>query len=156
MTNCIGLFGTCGNSTWREAFISKYDEKNIQYFNPQVKYWSTELAKIEADHMAKDAIILFPITDETYGTGSLAELGFAYSKAIMNPDMSLIVMVDSTVKKELADANSVAAKESNRARALVLEHINKLSISNVYVVSTLEEMLGASILLWNQLQRLKK
>lgn len=31
MKNTIGLFGTCGNSTWRTAFINEYKAKGIPF-----------------------------------------------------------------------------------------------------------------------------
>ncbi len=69
----VGLFGTCGGSLWREPFEAKYNEQGIVFFNPQVDDWNPSMADIEAQHLAEDEIILFPITGETYGTGSLAE-----------------------------------------------------------------------------------
>ena len=69
----IGLFGTCGNSLWRDQFISVYKEKGIEYFNPQKEDWCPEDADIEAQHLVQDEIVLFPVTDESYGCGSLAE-----------------------------------------------------------------------------------
>jgi hypothetical protein len=30
----IGLFGTCGNSTWREDFIELYNNEGLEYYNP--------------------------------------------------------------------------------------------------------------------------
>ncbi len=78
----IGLFGTCGNSTWRDPFIKKYKELDIQYFNPMVDIWNEELAKVEAQHLAEDKIILLPIVNETYAFGSLSEAGFLILNAI--------------------------------------------------------------------------
>ena len=66
--NCIGLFGTCGNSTWRNKFMEIYDKKNIIYYNPQVDDWKPEDAVIEAERLANDQIILFPITVITIET----------------------------------------------------------------------------------------
>lgn len=44
MSRCIGLFGTCGGSIWRDKFMDKYDDENltgepILYYNPQVEDW---------------------------------------------------------------------------------------------------------------------
>ena len=38
-TLCVGLFGTCDKSTWRDPFMAKYKELGINYFNPVVEDW---------------------------------------------------------------------------------------------------------------------
>lgn len=60
---CVGLFGTCGGSKWRNNFMLKYNEMGINYFNPQVDDWKPELAEIEAEHLVNDDIVLFPVTN---------------------------------------------------------------------------------------------
>ena len=143
---CIGLFGTCGGSKWRDIFIEKYKELGVEFFNPQVDDWKPELAEIEAEHLVNDDIILFPVTNETYGLGSLAETGFSITQAInSNKNRSIVIMVDKIVKEELAVADPALAKESMRARALVRAHLLKLNESNVYIVDSLEEMLTVSL-----------
>ena len=151
--NCIGLFGTCGKSTWREKFIKKYEELGIIYFNPQVPDWNPALAVVEAENLATDQILLFPITNETYATGSLAESGFSILNAIKLDDRrDLIIMISPELEKELMDKNPELAKESLRARALVIQHLKKQNLSNLFVVDTLEEMLDVSITLWESHQ----
>lgn len=146
---CIGLFGTCGGSTWRNQFMKKYSELGMNYFNPQVDDWKPELAEIEAEHLVNDDIVIFPVTDETFGTGSLAETGFSIMQAInSNENRSVILMVDKDVKEELKIADPVASKESTRARALVRAHLNKVKKPNVYIVDSLDEMLRVSLKLY--------
>lgn len=143
----IGLFGTCGGSKWRDRFIKKYEELGISFFNPQVEDWKPELAAIEAQHLAEDKVILFPVTNETYATGSLSEVGFSILNAIKLDDRrSFVVMIQMDLVSELADP--VACKESLRARALVSEHLRKLRLSNLYVVETLDQMMELSISLY--------
>lgn len=151
--NCIGLFGTCGSSKWRDSFMEVYKSKKIKFFNPNVADWKPELAVIEAKHLASDQIILFPITNETFATGSLAETGFSILNAIKLDDRrDFIIMVSQDLKPELMESNPLAAKESLRARALVKEHLKKLGFSNLFVVENLEEMLEVSLTLWNSHQ----
>ena len=110
---CVGLFGTCGGSRWRDPFMKRYGELGIQFFNPQVEDWKPEDAEAEADHLAEDAIILFPITGETYGTGSLAETGFSALQAIkLNRHRDFVVMIERELDPPLND--QVARKESIR------------------------------------------
>ena len=146
--NCIGLFGTCGKSKWRDSFVSDFDENKIDFFNPQVEEWKPEDAVIEAKHLASDNIILFPITNETYAVGSLSEVGFGVLSAIKLDDRrDFVVMIENTLEDELMK-DMERAKESLRARALVLEHLKSLNLSNVYLVDTLEQMKEVSILLY--------
>lgn len=159
---CIGLFGTCGKSTWRnELFIPKYKELGLvdgaNFFNPQVSDWKPELAEIEAKHLAEDQIILFPVTKETYGTGSLAETGFSILQAFKFDDRrEIILLIDPVPDPSLnvddpdKKLSKVAYQESARARALTLQHIKKLNWANVRLVDTMEEMLEWSIFLYNQ------
>ena len=147
---CIGLFGTCGGSYWRNSFIEEYTKRNINFFNPQVEDWKPELAEIEAQHLVNDDIILFPVTNETYGTGSLSETGFSIMQAInTNINRSVVIMIDKGVKEELKVANPGSAKESMRARALVRAHLSKISRGNIYIVDSLENMFAVSLELYS-------
>ena len=147
MVNIIGMFGTCGNSIWREPFIRKYEELGIPYFNPQVPDWKEEYAVEEARHLADDEIILCPITGETYATGSLSEVGFSILNAIKLDDRrDFVVMVEMNLDQSLNDL--IARKESLRSRALVYQHLKKLRLKNVYIVETLDQMLEVSIQLY--------
>jgi hypothetical protein len=49
----VGLFGTCGESRWRDQFVQKYKELGINFFNPQVNEWKTDNATEEARHLAR-------------------------------------------------------------------------------------------------------
>jgi len=92
---------------------------------------------------------LFPITSETYGTGSLAETGFSILNAIkLENRRDFVIMIEQQFNFELLNNNPLAAKESLRARALVVQHLKKLNFSNVYLVDNLEQMLEVSIVLW--------
>jgi len=146
---CIGLFGTCGGSSWRTAFIEAYQKLGIEHYNPQVEDWRPELAQIEAEHLLNDEIILFPVTDETYGTGSLAETGFSILQTVNSSEnRSVVILIHKDVKEELKIANPALAKESMRSRALVNAHLSKIKKNNVYIVDTLEDMLNVSLKLY--------
>lgn len=140
----IGLFGTCGGSRWREPFMKSYADRSIPFFNPQVDDWTPEMAQVEARHLAEDEIILFPVTGETYGTGSLSEVGFSILQAIRLDDRrDFVVLIEPTL--DISLDNAVARKESLRSRALVGEHLRKLRLTNLYVVDTLDQMLAVSL-----------
>lgn len=142
MNKIIGLFGTCGASTWRKMFITVYEKIGIQFFNPQKEDWAPEDAQIEAEHLASDDIVLFPVTGDTYGSGSLAEVGFAVANA-MNSNQKVIIFIADSVSAELTD--TIAIKESMRARALVKAHLTKIKHENVIVVNSMDEMLTTSL-----------
>lgn len=143
----IGLFGTCGNSKWRDRFMEIYNHYGIDYFNPQVDDWKPENAQIEAEHLANDEMILFPVTDETLGLGSLGEVGFSILQAIkLDSNRDIIVMIDNDLNekaKEHFDESMI--RESIKMRALVRAHLKKLSYPNVYMVEDLENMLMLSL-----------
>lgn len=145
---CVGLFGTCGNSTWRNDFIEIYNHEGIAYFNPQVEDWDPSLAEIEAAHLAEDAVILFPVLAETYGLGSCAEVGFSILNAIKLDNLrDFVLLIDGKLDEELMQDKAMA-KESLRARALIKQHLKKLALSNVYLVDSLDEMLEVSVQLY--------
>lgn len=165
---CIGMFGTCGGSQWRERlFIPKYDKLGIDWYNPQVEDWDPSLAEVEAEHLANDAIILFPVTGETYAFGSLAETGFSMLNAINLDDRREFVIyisqeidakdpkgavLDDRLAADGSQNPSSRAKDSLRTRALVKEHLKKLRLPNVYIVDSLEEMLDVSVKLWESVK----
>lgn len=148
---CVGLFGTCGGSSWRDKFMSSFEEKGINYFNPQVDNWKPEDAVIEAEHLANDQIVLFPITGETFGMGSLSETGFSILQAVkLEEKRDFVLLIDSKPNDSLLEENPSLYKESCRARALVIQHLKKLQVANVYLVDTLEEMLEVTLVLHKQ------
>ncbi len=154
---CIGLFGTCGGSKWRDAFVYAYAERGMNFFNPQVDNWTPECADIEADHLANDDIILFPVTGETFGTASLAEIGFAVAQVQQsNTNRSVVIMIDPSVNEVLLTSNPVMAKDNSRTRTLVRAHLQKIKRPNVYIVEDLAEMFNVSIDLYNIHTRLNR
>lgn len=153
---CIGLFGTCGDSTWRKRFVETYQALGIRFFNPQIADWKPEHADIEAEHLKRDEIILFPVTGETYGSGSLAETGFSVMQAVASPlRRYVIVLIDPEPAPHL-EADGTAYKESVRARRLVRAHLVANPRQNVYVVEDLDEMLALSIKLHGALDEMQK
>lgn len=156
---CIGLFGTCGKTTWRNMFMSGYEAENpkISYFNPQVDNWSPECAVEEANHLADDAVVLFPVTNETYGMGSLAETGFSILQAIrLDEKRDFIIMIDPNLQENLKQENPLLAKESMRARALVRKHLEKLNLRNVFMVDDFVQMYDISVDLYRQAEKRQK
>lgn len=154
---CIGLFGTCGISEWRYQFIKRYKMKNIEFFNPQKEGWQPEDAIIEAEHLVNDDIMLFPVTGETFGTGSLGEIGFSILSAIRSNDQRFVVVhVSPTLNPLLQQENPVAAKESINARAIINAHLKKAKYPNVFIVKDIEEMLDVSVKLYQVVQTLKE
>lgn len=152
---CIGMFGTCGNSTWREKFIEHYNFMSCEYFNPQKENWTPEDAENEAEHLADDKIILFPVLSETYGLGSLAETGFSIAQAMRLDDRrDFIILIDPKPDDSLKSDPGLY-KESLNNRALVRAHLSRLRLPNVYVVDTLDKMLDLSVHLYRNAERIE-
>jgi len=152
----IGLFGTCGGSTWRDQFMAVYAMSGISFFNPQVDDWTPEMADIEAQHLVEDEIILFPVTGETAGLGSLAETGFSMFQAMKtNMNRYFVFMVEPECDPAHV-TDPVLVKESRRARALVRAHLRKNTHPNVFVCDSLMQMLDVSIQLHHSLVHVKR
>ena len=127
-----------------------YDALGIKYFNPQVKDWDPSMAVKEADHMANDCIVVWPITSETPGLGSIAETGFSLLQAIrLESRRDFVILVDQFIDESVKESFSPdVIKESLRGRALISQHLLKLKLDNVYVVQALPQMLDVSKGLW--------
>lgn len=155
-TKTIGLFGTCGGSRWREPFITAYDAHGIASFNPQVDNWTPELADVEAWHLANDQMILFPITSETFAFGSLAETGFSVQSALsLNAHRFVILYIEPDVSEALKAQSTEQADASRRARKLALAHLGKVTNPNVFVATSLPDMLKKSLQLYAVLDLLE-
>lgn len=145
---CVGLFGTCGSSRWREPFIQRYAAENIACFDPQVGpgIWHAGLVEYENRHFVEDDIILFPVTDETTGQGSLAEIGFSIANAMRcNPDRFFVFLIDDACNDP--DASDAAKADSVRSRRLVKSKLIQFAatLDNVFLVDNLSDMLTVSM-----------
>ncbi len=153
---CIGLFGTCGDTTFRQdLFIPEYEKLGIDYFNPQVDDWRPELADVEADHLMYDTVQCWPVLGSTYGAGSLAEQGYSIASSLRarSPLPKFVIpMIELTLDDNLTD--EVARKESLRARKLAATHMANNESPFVYQVESLEEMLAVSISLYSAVKAL--
>lgn len=153
----IGLFGTCSNIRWRDPFMKKYEELDIPYFNPMKDKWSHDDIPIEAEHLANDPIVLFPVLDSAYCMGSLSEIGFGPLRAMrQNFNRYFIILIEPDVTDELKEANPELAKNSKNTRALVLGHLKQNKADNIILVSNLDDMLQASIDVYNSQKILNK
>lgn len=151
----VGLFGTCGGSAWRDPFMQLLDLHGIPYFNPQVENWTPELADVEAWHLSNDRLILFPVTSETFGFGSLAETGFSVQSALaLNTNRFVLLFIAPDVSDALKAADPAQADASRRARKLALAHLAKVTNPNVFVAESLQDMMGKMLKLYAALELL--
>lgn len=133
--------------------MSRFEAEAIPYFNPQKEGWNPEDAEIEAQHLDEDAVIVSAITGETYGSGSLAEIGFLTLNAIRLDDRrDFVVYIEPNLQAHLKE-NHIAAEESRRSRILVGQHLKKLRLANLYVVDSLEQMLTLSVALYRNAEQ---
>lgn len=147
----VGLFGTCGNSKWREPFIKRLNQLGVSYYNPCRDNWDPEE---DSWQLKNDRIILMPVTDETYGTGTLSESAFGIVTtlaSIYQKSTKLVIYIAPLVEYDPDDENlnnSVAIKESNRARRIVTEHVKAFgNLPNVYFVKNMKDMLTVTEML---------
>jgi len=154
---CIGLFGTCGSSKWRDKFIKRYQVKSIKFYNPLKADWKPEDSAEEAEHLVNDDIVLFPITSETFSTASLAETGYSILSAIRaNDQRFVIIFIDPKVNELLHHENPTAAKESSNSRAIVKAHLKKMNHPNIFVVDSLDKMLDVSVKLYKVVEAMQE
>jgi len=145
----VGLFGTCGKSTWRRAFIAAFAARSIRYFNPQIEHWTPEMAAQENEHFQRDAVLLFPVTAESPGFGTLAEIGMAILEIERHnhrhPDhpRDVLLFVDPACTDPAA--SEIQIKDSVRTRQLVAGKLPAYAGPHVHVFSSLDEMLQRSI-----------
>jgi len=153
----IGLFGTCGKSTWRNEFIDLYKKKDIQWFNPNVRDWNSECSDIEANHLIEDDIILFPILDSELGIASLSEAPFSVLRAITERGSKFTVIMIEDIDPSVVDIfGEVAYKASKSARTIVKAHLKKISHKHIFVVDNLEDMLEISVSLEQACNHIKQ
>ncbi len=137
---CVSLFGTAGESSWREPFVRKLSRRKIPHFNPVKNNWSLEhLQTDQINHKLNDKVIIQVITGETEGFGSLAESGLlALSAFVRGQAYGLFI----------EDHPSEPHSDTNRTRTLVRAHINKLNEQFpglIYLAKSKEELLDWSI-----------
>lgn len=120
----VGLFGTCGNSTWREPVMQKLASRGIEFFNPVKPNWTAADGEIEARHANSDKVVLMVITDETEAAGSLAETGWIENAAERNGQKAIFVIQDYRAPNEEVNPKH----QANRARTLVRKHAKEAGV----------------------------
>lgn len=122
----VGLFGTCGNSTWRDPVMKELCNHNIQYFNPVVPNWTAECGAIEAKHANTDKVVLMVITGETEAAGSLAETGWIENSIERDGQgrKAVFVIEDYHEAGQPVDPKH----QANRARTLVKKHAKEAGV----------------------------
>ena len=138
LINSVGLFGTCGGSTWRDGVMNRLSSAGVGFFNPVVPNWTPECAAEEAKHLAGDKALIMNITGETEAYGSLAETGWAQRSAENNgQDLYFVIQDFKEVGKDVDPKHP-----ANRARKLVKAHAEKAGVK-IYtdVDKALDELL---------------
>ena len=121
----VGLFGTCGNSKWREPFIRKFDEIGVSWYNPCRDDWDPTEDSWQLKH---NRIILMPVTNETYGTGTLSESAFG------------IMTIDTIREKFNICLDKVSAKKVNEEIHTVLDSLKRISADTNAKLSSADEI----------------
>ncbi len=159
MSKCIGLFGTCGASTWRTDFIHLYQSLKIPFFNPQLPEgtWTPGCVAKENYNLHHNCIVLFPVLSETTGNGSLAEVGFSALAALSrNPDRYFIFYIADKCSDPSASPEAIA--DSERSRVLVKSKLLELQKTNngIFVVKYMSEMMSLSVDLFEHVSNVNK
>lgn len=92
----VGLFGTCGGSTWRRPYYDQLWDADIEFFDPQIqpethgRSWCEADIENEVRHLERNPVLMFKVTGETTGLMSLLEI----VKSIQNPTRYMIVLIE--------------------------------------------------------------
>ena len=92
----VGLFGTCGGSTWRAPYYEELSNLDIPFFDPQISIethgrgWSEADIENEVRHLERNPVLMFKVTGETTGLMSLLEI----VKSIQNPSRYIVVLIE--------------------------------------------------------------
>ena len=137
----VGLFGTCGNSTWRDPVMKELSAHGIEYFNPVVPNWTAECAANEAKHADRDKVILMVVTGETEAAGSLAETGWIENSVERDGQGRKAVFVIEDYHEAGKEVDP--KHQANRARKLVRQHAKEAGIP-IYssIEPALKEVIG--------------
>lgn len=94
--SAVGLFGTCGGSTWRDLYYKVLTNWGIPFFDPQIsvethgREWCQADIENEVRHLERNPILMFKVTGETTGLMSLLEI----VKSLQNPLQYVIVLIE--------------------------------------------------------------
>jgi hypothetical protein len=117
----IGAFGTCGNpadpgfSSWRTDILLPVLERygvarNV--FNPEVAAWTPLRAPVESLHMARAAVNVVAVTNQTGSHASIMEAGFAAYGGVLR-GQKVIVSIEEN--DQTPEATKVGRKLSMSA-----------------------------------------
>ena len=149
----IGIFGSCDKDSLssRKTITDTLKNNNIEYFDCYTENWDPNInGKIEAEHLSKDDIILYPITKSSFAFIGLAEIGFVVTNIILR-NAKLILMIEDL--DNLIDNNDIRKKLSIEVRTLVKKHLEKLddkTKESIFLVDDIDEMIYKTLELYNE------
>jgi hypothetical protein len=124
--NVVGLFGTY-NSRWREDIaIPLLEKAGVPYFNPIVPKWDEQARRSDAEHAAKDAVLMLVVTGESTGMGSMAESGWIALKAFLSNHTVVMVFEDMAEEVTPHKDELGGLLDPNGNRDLIRQHIAQL------------------------------
>lgn len=137
----VALFGTCGESRWREPFVDYCEKSGLDFFNPQLKpgQWKPDAAQhyvqAELHYFEKAPLVVFAITDETLSSISLMEVGFSLYHLLVNKaahkKQELFVFVDDSCNA--ANTGTQALNESIKTRKMLKKKLKDVCLRHPQV-----------------------
>lgn len=132
----IGAFGTTAGRNWRDDMNVYYsmmaEERRIAYeparvyFDPVItgRDWTPEDAVNEAEHLAKDAVILHGLETKASSVGSMLELGFLAAASVLNGRkmISFIKDTDPSLGPDVQRARSMSIRDGEYIANLIPQH----------------------------------
>ena len=137
---CIGLFGTCGGSNWRDAYLlwSKFvgvdifDPQNLPSLPPSRQDRCAAVIENEIQHLNSDPILMFKITGKPTSLINLQEI----LVKIQNPTQFVVILIENllgvTYKDYQGDQNDNLSEDAVRFWAHeILSDINSPMVTLV-------------------------
>lgn len=145
----IGLFGTAGESQWRQELKIEYQrvlaalEEDQQELFTRVGIDTASLSDIvydpqhqvgvrndthvdlESHHLTNDAVIVFGLTEEYSSIGSMAELGFLAAVSLLKSKkaMAFVRSADPKLGKDIARVRTLAAADARYIHSMIPRHL---------------------------------
>lgn len=134
-TDQVGLFGTCGTSTWRLGVIDSLNKEGITSFNPQVPTWTMECIAIEAFHKKNDEYLMFVITKDTTSVASMVEVAYL----IGCKRQGLILVIEDVPSGVIEGLDEATRETINKTRAELRQLAKDASIDECKDVASATE-----------------
>lgn len=149
LLNVVGWYGsTHQQAMWRKApeFLDVFREEQVIGFDPQIDDWTPSFIEIEAEVLAKAAVLIIRLENNELlngSLGSIAEIGMALASAALRGQI-VIVSIEDTILTSLAESGAIAQYEDLANEKLIRQALQQAGVPDRNLaVATQEEVFQA-------------